>query len=153
MESKQSVATGPFEDGMAAYDKGDYATAIRLWSPLADDGMAAAQCNLGTLYQFGRAATQDYAEAIRWYRRAAHQGFAPAQHNLGVMYHNGEGVIQDFIRAYMWWSLAASQGLKDATKVRDALADLMSPDQIAKAKSLTAKWKPKKSTLHSYQAP
>jgi TPR repeat protein len=52
--------------------------------------MAAAQCNLGTLHQFGWAVTQDYAEAVRWYRRAAHQGFAPAQHNLGAMYHNGD---------------------------------------------------------------
>jgi len=150
MESEKSAPTGPFEDGRAAYDKGDYATAISLWSPLAADGMAAAQCNLGTLYQFGWAVTQDYAEAVRWYRRAAHQGFAPAQHNLGIMYHNGEGVTQDFIRAYMWWSLAASQGLTEATKVRDDLADLMTSGQIAKAQSLAAKWNSKKPTRYLY---
>jgi uncharacterized protein len=149
MKSETSAPSGPFEDGRVAYDEGDYATAIRLWRPLAEDGMAAAQCNLGTLYQFGSAVTQDYAEAVRWYRRAAHQGFAPAQHNLGAMYHNGEGVSQDFIRAHLWWSLAASQGLTEATKVRDALANLMTPKQIAKAQALAVKWKSKNPTRYS----
>jgi TPR repeat protein len=143
MGCEKSTSIGPFEDGIIAYDKGDYATAIQLWRPLADDGMAAAQCNLGTLYQFGWAVTQDYAEAVRWYRRAARQGFVPAQHNLGSMYHNGEGVTQDFTRAYMWWSLAASHGLTAATVVRDALADLMTPQQLAKARSMAATWKSK----------
>ena len=32
-----------FEDGVAATLKGDYATAMRLWRPLADQGVASAQ--------------------------------------------------------------------------------------------------------------
>jgi TPR repeat protein len=44
------VAAGPFEDAGAAYDKGDYATALRLWRPMAEQGNAAAQFNLGQVY-------------------------------------------------------------------------------------------------------
>ena len=29
---------GPFEDGMAAYERGNYATAMRIWRPLAGQG-------------------------------------------------------------------------------------------------------------------
>jgi hypothetical protein len=135
--------TDPFVAGRAAYDQGDFPTAYRLWSTLAEGGVPAAQCNLGSLYQFGWGVTQDFAEALRWYRKAANQGFAPAQHNLGVLFHNGQGVAQDFVRAYMWWSLAASLGIDESSKVRNALAGLMTPAQIAKGEALAAKRQPK----------
>ncbi|MEI6987062.1 MAG: tetratricopeptide repeat protein [Rhodospirillaceae bacterium] len=92
----------PFIVGRTAYDQGDYSTAQRLWTPLAVDGVPAAQCNLGSLYHFGWGVPQDFAEARGWYRKAANQRYAPAQHNLGVFYHNGQGVAQNFVHAYMW---------------------------------------------------
>ena len=48
------VAAGPLEDATAAYDRGDYATALRLLRPLADQGDASAQFNLGVMYDNGR---------------------------------------------------------------------------------------------------
>jgi hypothetical protein len=57
------VAAGPFEDGVAADKRGDYATALRLWRPLADQGDASAQNNLGFMYENGHGVPQDYAEA------------------------------------------------------------------------------------------
>src|ERR1019366_2315963 len=47
------VAAGSLEDGEAAYNSGDYATALRLIRPLADQGLAAAQTNLGAMYDGG----------------------------------------------------------------------------------------------------
>ncbi len=41
------AAAGPLEEGFAAYDRGDYATALRLFRPLAEQGDADAQYNLG----------------------------------------------------------------------------------------------------------
>ena len=43
------AVAGPFEDGEAAFSKGDYATALRLWQPLAQQGDARAQNGLGAL--------------------------------------------------------------------------------------------------------
>jgi uncharacterized protein len=97
-----SVAAGPFEDGAAAYKKGDYATALRLIGPIAEEGNAAAQFNLGVMHQFSYGVPQDNEAAVSWYRKAAEQGLAEAQYNLGVMYANGEGVPQDYAAAHMW---------------------------------------------------
>ena len=33
-----TAAAGPFEDGIAAAQRGDYATGLRLWKPLAVQG-------------------------------------------------------------------------------------------------------------------
>ncbi len=75
-----------FGAGVKAYDRGDYATAIRIFRQLADQGNANAQTNLGVMYRQGWSVTQDYTAAMRWYRKAADQGDASAQTNLGLMY-------------------------------------------------------------------
>ena len=104
------VAAGPFEDALAAYKRGDYATALRLWRPLADQGDAKAQSGLGGMYFMGDGVAQDDATAAAWWRKAAEQGYARAQTNLGVMYNKGRGVPKDYAEAIRWWRLAAEQG-------------------------------------------
>jgi TPR repeat protein len=101
---------GPFEDGRAAYDRGDYETALRLFRPLADQGVAAAQTMLGVMYGDGRGVQQSHAEAGRWFRLAAAQGNADAQNNLGSMYELGSGVERDDAEAARWYRRAADQG-------------------------------------------
>ncbi len=98
------------DEGVAAYQRGDYATALREWRPLAEQGNAAAQYNLGVMYNKGQGVPQDYGEAMKWYRKAAEQGIADAQHSLGVMYAKGRGVPQDYAEAVKWYRKAAEQG-------------------------------------------
>jgi uncharacterized protein len=105
------LAAGPFEDGLAAYRGGDYATAIRLWRPLADQGNAAAQFYLGFMYANGQGVSQDDAAAVSWYQKAADQGNAAAQSYLGFMYQNGRGVPQDDAAGVSWYQKAADQGI------------------------------------------
>ena len=67
-------------------DKDD-AEAVKWFRLAADQGYAAAQCNLGVMYANGQGIiNKDEAEAVKWYRLAADQGYALAQYNLGVMY-------------------------------------------------------------------
>ncbi len=80
---------------MAAYQRGDYATAIRELRLLCEQGNANAQFSLGAMYRNGLGVTQDCAEAVGWWRKAAEQGNAKAQYNLGFMYSSGKGVPQD----------------------------------------------------------
>lgn len=61
-------------DGKAAYDRGDYITALREWQPLAEQGDAEAQHSLGNMYFEGRGVPQDDAEAVRWWRRTGPRG-------------------------------------------------------------------------------
>src|SRR5260221_14680774 len=56
---------GPFDDAVAAYGRGDYATAARLLEPLANDGISVAQFNLGLMYDLGQGVTQNDAEAMK----------------------------------------------------------------------------------------
>ena len=62
---------GPFEDGEAAYERGDYAAALKIWRPLAEQGDAKAQVNLGYMYAIGRGVPQDNVLAHMWFDLAA----------------------------------------------------------------------------------
>jgi TPR repeat protein len=65
-------------------------------------GDAAAQFNLGRMFDHGQGVAQDYAEAARLYGLAAAQGHAGAQNKLGRMFHHGRGVAQDRAEAIRW---------------------------------------------------
>ena len=58
----------PFDDAVAAHQRGDYAQALKILRPLAAQGNAEAQNNIGVLYYKGLGVTQDYQEALKWYR-------------------------------------------------------------------------------------
>ena len=92
-----------YQEGMDAYERGDYDTALKEWRPLAERGNEAAQANLGFMYAKGQGVPQDDQEAVRWSRLAAEQGDAVAQCNLGVMYNKGQGVPQDYQEAARWF--------------------------------------------------
>jgi uncharacterized protein len=128
-----------FEDSIAAYGRGDYATAVRLMRPLAEQGNAQAQNGLGAMYYNGKGVAQDFKEAVKWYRLAAAQGYASAQLNLGAMYYEGKGVTEDFIRAYMWLSIAAAKGDANAVQLRDAVSKYMIDQQIIEAQAIARK--------------
>ena len=153
------AASGPFEDGLDANDSGDYAAALRLWRPLAEQGHADAQTGLGAMYGMGLGVPQNHAEAVKWYQLAAEQGHARAQHNLGVTYATGQGAPQDYVQAHMWFSLAGSRFPpdedRDAVQSRDWVAAQMTPAQIAEAQKLAREWRPQTPSgfAHGVDAP
>ena len=124
-------------EGFEAAQRGDFATAMREWRPLAEAGVAKAQYNLGVMYDKGKGVPEDDTEAVKWYRLAAEQGHAQAQSNLGAMYANGEGVPEDYVQAYAWTNLAAAQGHKKAAGNKDIARKAMTPAQIAEAQKLS----------------
>ena len=101
-------------EGFDAAQSGDYATALENFEQLAGQGNAAAQFNLGIMYDNGEGVPQNDSKAFEWYRKAAGQGFAAAQRNLGNMYRNGNGVPQNDSKAVEWFREAAEQGYADA---------------------------------------
>ena len=101
------VAGQTFEEAAAAYERGDYATAMRGFLVHAEQGNADAQGNLGLMYDFGKGVPQDYQEAARWYRLAAEQGHPSAQVNLGALYQGASGVTRDDAEAAKWYRKAA----------------------------------------------
>jgi uncharacterized protein len=110
-----------FKDGQAAYDRCDYATALRIWRSLAEEGNAEAAYKLGLIYFMGTVAPETRDEAENWlrlaaqsYRKAAEKGDALAQFSLGKLYLAGDGVKQDYAEAQKWLQRAADQGNVDA---------------------------------------
>jgi len=103
-------AWADFQAGMTAHDREDYATALREWQPLAEQGDALAQYQVGMLYHKGRGVPQDDRQARKWYAKAATQGQPKAQFSLGTLYFNGEGGSKDYQQALRWFRLAAHQG-------------------------------------------
>tara|TARA_R110000824_G_scaffold375227_1_gene565948 strand:- start:795 stop:1439 length:645 start_codon:yes stop_codon:yes gene_type:complete len=99
-----------FEKGLVAALSGDYATALKEWTPLAEQGDTFVQYDLGVMYERGVGVPQDYKTAVKWYTLSAEQGYATAQTNLGQMYRNGLGVLQDYKTAVKWFTRASEQG-------------------------------------------
>ena len=99
-----------FDRGDDAFERGDYATALREWEPLALSGDARAQFAIGYLYGSGKGVTQNYKQSTRWYREAAEQGHVSGQYNLGLAYAFGKGVSRNDSAAARWFRLAAEQG-------------------------------------------
>ena len=71
-----------FDEGLSAFQEGDYWTAFRNWHKLAGEGNMHAQNNLGWMYEKGFGVVQNYEVAELWYYKAAQQGLSKAQDNL-----------------------------------------------------------------------
>jgi TPR repeat protein len=141
--SAGSVAAGPVEDAafaaavaevladrkaLAAYEKGDYAEALRLWRPLAEQGNSDAQSILGVMYEKGQGVLRDYATAVSWYLKAAAQGYSEAQSNLQAMLDKGFAAYNqgDHAEALRLWRPLAEQGYLWA---QAALGEMYAKDQ------------------------
>ena len=77
--------TDKFEKGWIAFKAGDYDIALNYWLPLAEDGHAAAQFNVGFMCERGRSLTVQEEAAVEWYKLSAKQGYAKAVYALELM--------------------------------------------------------------------
>lgn len=135
-------ARAGFEEGWAAYQRGDYATAFGELAPLAEQGHADARNYLGLIHAGGRGVPRDGAEAVRWLREAAGQGHVAAMFNLAVLYYKDEVVSRDYVQAHAWFDLAARRGVGLGETFRAKTARMLTPAGIAEAERLAREWKP-----------
>jgi len=110
IKTKDSVSADS-QAGFDAYNKGDYATSLKIYIAAAEQGDIMAQFTLAQIYTNPRrykkhGVTIDYKEAAKWYRLAAEQGEDIAQFNLGRMYKKGQGVTRNLVIAHMWFNTA-----------------------------------------------
>ena len=104
-----------FNEGVEAFEKGDYKTALQIFEELSYKNNAKAKYNLGAMYQNGDGVRQDYKKAKEWFEKSAAKNYAPAQFNLGIIYGTGKrGVKQDYKKAKEWYEKAAAQGDTEA---------------------------------------
>ena len=98
--------SNPVKQGVDAYGRGDYQTAIKDWQGPAARGDADAQFNLGQAYRLGKGVPVDLARAEDWYRRAAEQGHFQAEDNYGrMLFERGERA-----KAVPWLEKSVARG-------------------------------------------
>ena len=111
-----------------AYDRANYATALKVWMPQAEQGDAQAQVYVGEIYEQGLGIKPDYEVAAMWYEKAATQGSSRAQINLGSLYERGLGVPQNTVQAMNWYRKAS--GIDDGVLELTTEAELVRRRQI-----------------------
>jgi len=135
-----------FRQGVSAFNRQDYASASRIFIPLAEQGEPSAQAYLGFMFETGRGVPQNYTEAAMWYRRAAEQGDSLAQYSLGLLYDRGFGVPRDIVEANKWLNLSAAAAPPRArearARIRDAVTTKMTRGEIAQARRRALEWAP-----------
>lgn len=100
-----------FDQGVAAYDAGDYPTAYRIWDGLARENDLAAMRNVAQLLRQGKGVEKDVKRSFKLYQEAAEKGLVTAMANVGDMYMAGDGVDKNVEAAAAWYARAAAAGL------------------------------------------
>jgi hypothetical protein len=130
-----SALAGPFEDGVAAYDKGQPGAAFALWLPLAQQGHVAAQYNVADMYEKGTGVARDAAQAAHWYVEAAKGGDIDAEFKAAQLYETGTGVAADADAARTWYEAVIASPRQDRAaaalkgQARDHVAKLTGATQ------------------------
>jgi TPR repeat protein len=135
-----SATAAGFENGLDAFNAGDYAQAFAIWWPLAKGGDAKSQASLGFLYYAGKGVRRDDEQSILWFRLAAEAGQPTAQYFLGLQYFYGRGVRRDLAQAYSWCDIALTNGYPPSLYCRDAVEPEMSSDDKRRSAAFTAEF-------------
>ncbi|MBF0480302.1 MAG: sel1 repeat family protein [Desulfovibrionaceae bacterium] len=131
-----------YDEGVAAYRKGDFNTAFAEFLVLAEAGHDSSQYNLGVMYAKGQHVSKDFIQARRWFAAAAAQGHPMAQGSLGVMFAKGQGGDKNLPEAKFWLDTAlanprASEAYKKTAKLAlDEVMAEISPHDLERAQML-----------------
>jgi len=141
------ISQAGFDEAVAAYESGDFATAVKEYRALAEQSDPRAEFALGFHHHYGYGVPKDQAEAIKWFRLAASHGDVQSRYYLGIMHQKGEGVAKDLVAAHMWLSLysrnAPNHRDQAYTKeIIDGIERKLNEEQIAQAKKIAKEWKP-----------
>jgi TPR repeat protein len=98
------------DEGIAAYNEGNYATALEHFKEAAERGDPAGKHLLASLYYQGHGVAKDVQRAVALFTEAADAGFRPSQANLALMYSVGDGVQRDPAKAVAYGMRAAEAG-------------------------------------------
>lgn len=125
----------------------DFTQAEQWFRKAAEQGVAPAQLNLGTMLLSGQGVAMNQQEGAAWVQKAAEQGLEGAQYSLAGLYREGKGVAKDPVLAYAWFDTSGANGYKEAYKERDALAKELDAAMLEQARRTAAEY------LQKYRAP
>ena len=132
-----SALCGEFEQGVKAFDAGDYASARKLLLPLAEHhGYTKAMNILGKMAELGLGGKVNGPEAKKWYEKAALLGSKDDMYNLGVLYGEGEAIERDYIKSVAWLGAAYDHRQKKALQPAKLISTKLNEKELAEASRL-----------------
>jgi len=106
------------EDAVEAMRTGNFAEAYCIMRPIAEDGDADAQYNIGWMYVNGYGLRINDSLALEWWKKASRQGHIDASFSIAMLYSLGEGEVpRDTSAAIDFYLLAADAGHEDAASI------------------------------------
>lgn len=115
--------------------------AIAACTQAAEEGGLDVAVLLGEVYEEGFSDLEpNYWEAVKWYRYGAERGAYTAQLSLGMMYYHGKGVMKNLVEAFAWMDVGSSSGDPYVMNERDKVAAMLSEEQLAEARALSARY-------------
>lgn len=113
-----NAAADNLGNAVEAMRLGDFAEAYCIMRPLAEDGDADAQYNIGWMYLNGYGLRINDSLALEWWKKAAAQGHRDASFSIGMLYSLGEGEVpKDTDKAIDYYLIAADDGHEDAIAI------------------------------------
>lgn len=126
-------AFDPMQRAQERLAKGDCVTAVNIWVPRAKAGDAAAENNLGVVWERGCPAgkmAQNYDQSYVWYQRSANHNYPIAHYNLGMLYLHGKGKEKDEKQAIQYFDFAARWGIQESIKELRSLNAQIPPTDL-----------------------
>ena len=143
-----------YEEGVMAYESGNYGLAYEEFSALSAGGHAGAEFMLGAMYFYGKGKPRDNALAATWFHKSARKGNVAAQLAYGSLHTRGWGVQRDLVEAYMWLTQVAEEDISSlhgqAVLLRDEAAHDMTAAEVDRARRKAQAWRPARSGLTTH---
>ena len=135
------ICKTPMQIAEKSYSEDNCVSARINWGREAKAGNAAAQNNMGLIWEKGcpfpeapaYSIPQSYTEAYNWFMLAATNGEPTAAYNLGRYHENGLGVEKDIGKAIAWYTLAARKGNEQARLRLTTLGQPVPPADLINA--------------------
>ncbi len=139
-------ARADYANGIVAYEKSQYADALREFRALARSGYAGADFMLGVMYFNGLGVLRNEVVAAIYFRQAAEQSELGAQLAFGSIHIRGVGVYKDLVKARTWLRLTSHDSQPELSNQALALLQLTGPlmtaEQITQADLRADRWRP-----------
>ena len=130
------ISFADFDTGLKEFNNGNYKNALKIWRPLAKDGLSNAQYNVGLMHHNGLGTKQDYKQAYYWLLLSSEQGNLNSIRLISTLYALGNGVKKDYLKSYMWAKIGADNDDQNSKILLDGLLKEMKSSEINKANEM-----------------
>ncbi len=123
-------------------ERKEFIDAYEILMPMALQGDAEAQFQIGWMYRYGQGLPQNACLATVWHDKAARQGHGRAQHSMAFSYFSRDGLMRDYELAYRWLRQAIRNGIDVGEVIIEMMAEKLSPWLKQRIENTVEQWRP-----------